>query len=344
MADPRFFDRQGPFTLGAILEATEARVAHGTDLNRRLEDVAPLSLADERHLAFLDNPKYTTAFRKSGAGACFVTEALAGEAPRHMVPLVSSAPYLAYARAAHLFYPSIGTAAPVSLASGNIHPSASIGEDCRISPLATIGPGAEIGNRTVIGDGARVGRGVVIGEAGVIHANVTISHAIVGVGVEILPGACIGQEGFGFAPNPPGYITVPQLGRVLIGDNVSIGANTTIDRGAGPDTVIGDDCRIDNLVQIAHNVTLGRGCVLAAQVGISGSTKIGDYVVMGGQVGLAGHLAVASGVTLAARTGVTREIRKPGTYAGFPAVPITEWRTQIAHAKRAAKKRKENDG
>ena len=343
MADPRFFDRKGPFTLGDIISVAGASLSSENDPNRIFDDVAPLSGATARNVTFLENPKYIGAFKKTHAGACFVNQRNAPEAPDGTIVLTTETPYRAFALAAGLFYP----ADPVIDANANnspIHPTARIGENCSIAPSAVIGAHVDIGDGSRIGPNVCIKRGVVVGRNCTIHDSVTISHALLGDRIEIHSGARIGQDGFGFAPDPPGYITVPQLGRVIIGNDVSIGANTTIDRGAGPDTIIGDDCRIDNLVQIAHNVELGRGCVLAAQVGISGSTKIGEYVVMGGQVGLAGHLTVASGVVLAVKSGVTHDLREPGTYGGFPAVPAREWRTQVALLRRLAKKKDKNDG
>ena len=153
-------------------------------------------------------------------------------------------------------------------------------------------------------------------------------------------GVRIGQDGFGFATGAEGHVKVPQLGRVIIGDDVEIGANTTIDRGAGPDTVIGAGTQIDNLVQIGHNVVLGRGCVVVAQVGISGSTKVGDYVVIGGQVGLAGHLSIGNKVRIAAQSGVMRDVAEGETVGGSPATTMRDWLRRVAIVDRLARKGK----
>ena len=157
--------------------------------------------------------------------------------------------------------------------------------------------------------------------------------------MSIFPGVRIGQEGFGFAVDKSGHVRVPQLGRVLIEDDVEIGANTTVDRGAGPDTVIGQGCRIDNLVQIAHNVRIGRGTMIAAQAGIAGSATIGDFVLIGGQVGVLGHLTVGDGVRLVGQSGIIRDIEPGETYAGSPAVPVRQWHRQTAQLARLAKGR-----
>jgi len=343
MADPRFFDRQGPFVLRDILTRVGFEDAPQRGADVQFLDVAPLDTAGPEDISFLDNPKYLDAFKATRAGACFVDPAQSVHCPTATIALETSTPYRAFARAAAAFYPT-ESGLDVSSDAPAVHPTARVAPRCTIAPDVTIGPGAEIGEGTTIGPQVHIGRGVVIGKDCTIHHAATVTHAIIGARVEIGPGVRIGQCGFGFAPDPPGYVAVPQLGRVLIGDDVNIGANTTIDRGAGPDTEIGDHSRLDNLVQIAHNVVLGKGCVIAAQVGISGSTKVGDYVVMAGQVGLAGHLTVAGGITLAGKAGVTHDLPNPGTYGGFPAVPVRDWRLKVATLSRLAKKRDRKDG
>ena len=210
-----------------------------------------------------------------------------------------------------------------------IDENATLGVDCRVDAGAVIGPRSEIGARCHIGANTVVDAGSVIGSDCVIGACASLSHCLIGNRVVIYPGARIGQDGFGFFSGPEGHLRIPQIGRVIIHDDVEIGANTTIDRGSGPDTIIGEGCMIDNLVQIAHNVRLGRGCVIAGQVGISGSTKLGDFVFCGGQVGLAGHVTIGDGVKLAAKTGVMRDIAPGLAYAGAPAVPLAQWKRQV---------------
>jgi UDP-3-O-[3-hydroxymyristoyl] glucosamine N-acyltransferase len=235
--------------------------------------------------------------------------------------LVSPHPYKSYALAAQYFYPFEKP-------------------DPLVSPHAVVGEGVKIGAGTSIEAGVVIGKNVEIGEDCHIGANAVISHAVIGDNVRIYPGVCIGQDGFGFAIDPAGHVKVPQLGRVIIGDSVEIGANTTIDRGAGPDTEIGSGTWLDNLVQIGHNVKMGRGCVMVAQSGISGSTVLEDYVVIAGQVGIAGHLRIGMGAQIAAKSGLMKDVAPRSEMMGYPAVPIKQFMRQIATLNRLIKPKK----
>ncbi|SEH24578.1 UDP-3-O-(3-hydroxymyristoyl)glucosamine N-acyltransferase [Magnetospirillum fulvum] len=324
MADSRFFTVAGPFALEALAGISGATRRDESDPSALFVDVASLDSAGPQHVSFLDNRKYLDAFQASRAGLCVVAPAMAEKAPKGMALLLSDDPYRAYARIAQAFYPVLPPE-PWQAPTAWVDPSASVGEGCRIEPGAVVGARAEIGRRCRIAANAVVGDGVVIGDDCTIGAGATLSHAVLGHRVVIYPGARIGQDGFGFAMGPQGHLKVPQLGRVVIGNGVEIGANTTIDRGAGPDTVIGDGCMIDNLVQIGHNVHLGRGCVLVSQVGVSGSTHLGDFVAAGGQAGLTGHLHIGSGARIAAQSGVMRDIAPGETVGGSPAVAMADW-------------------
>lgn len=312
MADPRFFSKSGDKTLQEIAGLTGAEMRGDAALV--LSDVAPLDIAGVGHLSFFDNRKYLDQFKVTRASACFVSPAMVEFAPAGCALLVSGNPYKAYALAAQAFYPQ--------KRDGFVH------------PRAEIGAGAEIGEGTVIEAGAVIGENVVIGKHCWIGANAVISHAVIGNHVSIYRGAAIGQDGFGFAIDPAGFVKVPQLGRVVIGDHVEIGANTTIDRGAGPDTEIGAGTWIDNLVQIGHNVKIGKGCVIVAQVGVSGSTVIEDYVMLGGQVGVAGHLRIGSGARIAAQSGIMRNVPAGEEQMGSPAMPMKQFMKQVAALKR----------
>jgi UDP-3-O-[3-hydroxymyristoyl] glucosamine N-acyltransferase len=239
-------------------------------------------------------------------------------APDNLVCLFSEKPYKAYAKIASLFYSFE--------MKGEIHSTAIV------SKTAIIGNNVSIGAYTVIGDN------VVIGDNCNIGSHVTIDCTVIGKNVRVHNGARIGQDGFGFAIDETGALPVPQLGRVLINDHVNIGANTCIDRGSGPDTVIGAGTIIDNLVQIAHNVNIGQGCVITAQVGIAGSTTIGDYCVFGGQAGIAGHLNIGQAVQVGAQSGVTRDTKAGQKLMGFPARPVREFWKDQAHFKKLISK------
>ncbi|MGE5478612.1 MAG: UDP-3-O-(3-hydroxymyristoyl)glucosamine N-acyltransferase [Bacteroidales bacterium] len=329
MADPRFFTVAGPFSLARLAEISGAELAPGADPAMQLSDVAALDQAGASDISFLDNRKYLASFQGSQAGAAIVHPDLADRAPTGMALLLSKDPYRAYAKVAQAFYPR-PKVEPWVAPTAFVDPSAKVGEGCRLDYGAVVGAGAEIGARCHIGPNAVIADGVVLGDDCIVGANATVQFALVGRNVVIYPGARIGQDGFGFAMGPQGHLKVPQLGRVIIGDNVEIGANTTIDRGAGPDTIIGAGSMIDNLVQIGHNVQLGRGCVIVAQVGISGSTKLGDFVAAGGQAGLAGHLTIGVGARIAAQAGVAKDIPAGQTVGGTPAVPQMDWLRQSA--------------
>ena len=326
MADPRFFDRSGPFTLAELAEISGAPLSEGSDPGRVIHDVAPLERAEPDQLSFLDNPKYKPAFQTSRAGACAVKPELADSAPDGMALLLSDNPYKTYGLIARALYPK-PTPRPGIADSAIVDPGALVSSEAEIAAGVVIEAGAEIGARCTIRPNAVIGCGVVIGDDTEVGANATLSHCLVGSRVRIYPGVRIGQDGFGFAIDPAGHVVVPQLGRVIIEDDVEIGANATIDRGAGPDTVIGRGCMIDNLVQIGHNVEIGAGSVLVAQVGVSGSTKLGRFVVVAGQAGLAGHLTIGDGARVGGQSGVMRDVPPGEDVFGSPAMPSRQyWR------------------
>jgi UDP-3-O-[3-hydroxymyristoyl] glucosamine N-acyltransferase len=338
MAYPRFFTTAGPFSVAALAERIGARIAGAANGALLLTDVAPLETAEPAHVSFLDNPKYVDALRITRAGAAFLHPDRAEAAPAGLTLLLTPVPYRAYALAAQAFYPD-PPPTPGIAASAAIDPSAKLGEGCAVEANAVIGPRVELGRRCLIAAGAVIGAGCVLGDDVRVGAQATLSHCFIGSRVRLYPGVRIGQDGFGFAPDPTGHVKVPQLGRVIIGDDVEVGANSTIDRGAGPDTIIGAGTMIDNLVQIGHNVQVGRGCVLVAQVGISGSARFGDFVMAGGQSGYAGHLTIGSGARIAAQAGVMRDVEPGETVVGSPAQPSRDYWRQVALMKRLAGKK-----
>jgi UDP-3-O-[3-hydroxymyristoyl] glucosamine N-acyltransferase len=339
VADPRFFTRTAPKSLAEIAGFSGVALPPDVDGARKIVDVAPLQVATAEHLSFFDNRKYLDAFRTSGAGVCFARPNDAQHAPAGMVVLATAEPYKAYALTVQAFYPE-------AAATGQIHPAAvvaptaRIGADTEIAAGAVIEDHAEIGIGCKIGPNAVVGRAVQIGDHTVVGANASLSHCMIGNHVVIYPGVRIGQPGFGFAFNYDRPIKVPQLGRVVIEDYVEIGANSTVDRGAGPDTIIRQGTMIDNLVQIAHNVEIGRGVILAGQAGVSGSTKVGDYTVIGGKAGLTGHITIGKGARIAAASGVMRDVADGESVGGSPALPLRDWLKQTALLNRLLRKTK----
>ena len=338
MADTRFFDRAGPHSLTALARLSGARLLDPADGERLIADVAPLETARPDEVTFLDNRKYTEAFTRSRAGAAFIDERGADRAPPGMALLITRAPYKAFARAAQAFYPDTAPR-PGRAPSAIVDPTATVPEDCQIGAHVVIEAGVRLGARCRIGPNTVIGQAVELGDDCRIGANVTLSHCLIGARVVLHPGVRIGQAGFGFAPDPNGPVKIPQLGRVIIGDDVDIGANTTIDRGSGHDTVIGPGTMIDNLVQIGHNVAIGRFCVLAGQVGVSGSTRLGDFVMAGGQAGFAGHLTIGNGARIAAKSGLMRDVAPGETVGGSPAVPMRLFMKQVAILQRLARKK-----
>ncbi len=333
MADPRFYIKAAPKTLGELAQLSGADIGSGSASDYLIDDVGALDRAGKTQISFLDNVKYKDAFLTTGAGACIVFPDVAALAPAGVHLLISKNPYKTYALVAQAFYPDALPAARVA-SSARVHESAVVGKGCVIDDNAVIAEGVELGDGVWVCANAVIGRHVKIGAQTRIGSNAVISHAQIGANVRIYPGVCIGQDGFGFAIDPAGHVKVPQLGRVIIHDSVEVGANTTIDRGSGPDTVIGQGTWIDNLVQIGHNVQIGRGCVIVSQVGISGSTVIEDFVVLAGQVGVAGHLRIGRGARIGAKSGILRDIPAGAELMGFPALPIKQFYRQVAYFNR----------
>ena len=345
MADPRFYDNRGPHNLAGICARVGTEVPDGADPARMIEDLAGLEGAGPSHLTFYSGGRdMAPAFQTSRAGVCLVPrKSASAKVPDGMVLLpVASVPH-AFATVAAQFYPEASQT--VWTQAESISPAARIGRDVVLGPGAVIGAGAEIGDRVRIGANTVIGPGVAIGQSCEIGNNVSISHAYIGDRVTILPGAAIGQPGFGFASSVAGHVKIPQLGRVIIQDGVEIGAGTTIDRGALGDTVIGEGAKIDNLVQIGHNVQIGRHVVLVSQVGIAGSSTVADFSVLGGQVGIADHVRIGPGSRLAARSAMVsgQELEGGQDYGGVPAKPVREWLREIHAVSQLVRRRKRDD-
>ncbi len=330
MIDSRFFTPKGPFTLAQLAEATGSVLSPKADPEMKVANVGALLTAGPTEIAFLDNPKFAQDLPNTKAGAVIINPAVWEQVPAGTPALLTPEPYKTYARIAQMFYPITFADTPGIASTAVIDPSATIGNNCFIGSHVVIGPQVKIGNDVAIGANTVIERAVEIGDGTQIASLVSLSHCLIGQRVRILPGVRIGQEGFGFAIDPAGHIRIPQLGRVLIEDDVEIGANSTIDRGAGTDTVIKRHVMIDNLVQIAHNVVIGPGSIIVAQAGIAGSCHLGAGVAVGGQVGIAGHLTIGDGAQLAGQSGVMQNVEPRERMMGSPAMPIRQYFRQIA--------------
>ncbi len=345
-----FFPQPTPITLRQIIELTGAEVVDGVDIDLLFTDVAPLDRAKSTDISFFDNAAYAEQAKATLAGVCFVGKRLLDRIPPTTVALVSPEPYRAFALLAGHMYPAALIPQAIHAVKESVSPTASIDASAKLEQGVTIdsgvviGANAEIGRNTVIAANAVIGANVKIGRDSYIGANASIIHSLIGNRVIIHGGARIGQDGFGFAMGPKGHLKVPQIGRVIIQDNVEIGANTCIDRGANRDTVIGEGTKIDNQVQIGHNVEIGRHCVIVAQVGISGSTILEDYVVLGGQVGVVGHIRIGMGSQIAGSSNVNSDVPAGSRWGGTPAKPVREWFREISTLKNLAKKGKASEG
>lgn len=349
MADPDFFPVATSLDFSEIAAIVGVELPFGVDPARRIVSAAALETAGAGDIAYMDNPKYTAAFAATGAGLCLVSPRFAARAPAGTVALVTAAPYHAFARVLARFFPQALRPQSMFGAQGVapgafVHATATLEADVTVDPGAVIGPGAEIGSGTIVASHAVIGPQVRIGRDCAVGAGATIQSALIGNRVIIHPGVRIGQDGFGFAMSPRGHLKVPQTGRVIIQDDVEIGANACIDRGASRDTVIGEGTKIDNLVQIGHNVVIGRHCVIVSQVGIAGSCTLEDFVVLGGQVGLAGHLTVGMGAQVAAQSGVAGDIPRGARFGGYPAQPALSWARESALLKQLVARRGKASG
>ena len=330
MINKNFFSKNKEFfTLAQVLEITGSTLPENAnyDLNKKIYDVATIEKATQNDISFFHSAAYLEKFLKSEAGFCFMEEKSVEKAPSTMIAIVNANPYFAYGKFLSEFYfdqkPSNDEEkiSPQAM----ISKSAIMGEGLIIKAGAVIGNNVKIGNNCFIGAGSVIGDNCEIGNNGTIEALVAISHCIIGDNVIIHNGVKIGQDGFGFAYNNGKLQKILQLGIVEIHNDVEIGANSCIDRGAIGITVIFNQVKIDNLVQIGHNVIIGEGTVIAGCAGVAGSTIIGKFVQVGGRANIAGHLEIGDGAKIAGASGVAKSVAPMQSVAGYPAIPIKNW-------------------
>jgi UDP-3-O-[3-hydroxymyristoyl] glucosamine N-acyltransferase len=335
MAQPRFFEQPPSSTLAELAALTKAHLVGASRGGLEVKGLASLDEAGPMHLTFFDNLKYADQLAATKAGACLVSARFEATVPAHVAILRAVNPFHDFVQIARELY---GDALRPQSWFGNagiapsaiIDPTAHLEDGVIVDPLAVIGPNVEIGAGTVIGAGAIIGADVRIGRDCNVGARSAIQCALIGNNVLIHPACSIGQDGFGFIFfGPDGHLKVPQTGRVLIQNNVEVGAGTTIDRGSLRDTVIGEGTKIDNQVQIGHNVTIGRHCLLAAQIGLAGSLTIGDNVALGAKVGINNHLHIGDGAQVTAMSAVKDDIPANGRWGGHFAKPTKQWFREI---------------
>lgn len=343
MTAPLFFPAPAPIRLGDLAAALGATLGAAASAERMVASIAPLEAAGPDDLAFLDNAAYARFASETRAGACLIAPKFVDRLAAGTAALITPEPYRAFARAAALLFPAAARPQSVfgteGVAPGAfIHPTARLEAGVTVDPGAVIGPGAEIGRGTLIAAHAVIGPEVRIGRDCAIGPHASITHALIGNRVIVHAGARIGQDGFGFAMGPKGHLKVPQIGRVILQDDVDIGANSTIDRGANRDTIVGEGSKIDNLVQIGHNVVIGRHCVIVGQAGVSGSSVLEDYAVLAGQAGIAGHVRIGMGAQVGAKAGVMADIPAGAKVLGSPAKPARQFFREVASLERLAQK------
>lgn len=340
MVNSNFYRNLGPRKLTAIADfLQDFREAPKIHEDVAIHDIKILQEASSNDISFLSNIKYSQFLKNTKATACIVPKDFTGEVNPNTVLLRAENSYFAYGKLIDFFYAPVKSYPAKIMKSAYVAESATIGKNCYVGHNAVIEDNVVIGDDSIIEAGSFIGTGVVIGRNARIESNVSINYSVIGDDVVILSGAKIGQDGFGFSTEKGMHHKIFHTGIVKIGNNVEIGANTTIDRGSLQDTIIEDLCRIDNLVQIGHSVKIGKGSIIVAQAGIAGSSVIGKYCALGGQVGVAGHLNIGDGAQVAAQGGVAQNIEAGKIVGGSPAVPIMDWHRQSIIMKQLINKR-----
>jgi len=343
MSEPVFLRQSGGLTLDEVSALTGATLASTKPHSRRIVSIAPLDRASPHDLTFFVNRNFASAAAATHAGACLTTTSLAKSLPSQTAVLTVQEPYRAFVTVARELFPQALRPSSLSgagdFANAHVDPSARMEDGVTIDPGAVIGPSVEIGNGSIIGANAVIGAEVRIGRDCSIGASTIISNTLIGDRVIIHPGCKIGQDGFGFVMGGKGHLKIPQVGRVIIQDDVEIGAGTTIDRGAIRDTVIGEGTKIDNLVQVGHNVSIGRHCIIVAQTGISGSSTREDFVVLGARVGLNNNVTIGEGAQIAGISVVHGDVPPGARWGGTPAKPVKQWFREMMILERLARQK-----
>ncbi len=339
MTDPVFFVPTRRYSAFEVANLTGSELADPAHSGNEIRGIASVAEGGEGMLVYAEGKGNAHLAARVNAAAILCTSDLAAKVPSGVAVIVTRRPQAAFALIGRLLFPAAASPAPMTGETGvspraHIDPSARLEPGVIVEPGAVIGPDVAVGSGTIVAPNAIIGRMCQIGRNAYVGPGATVQYAMLGNRVVIHAGARIGQDGFGFVGGPTGPERMPQIGRVVIQDNVEIGANATVDRGALSDTVIGENTKIDNLVQIAHNVRIGRNCLIAGLVGISGSVTVGDNVVMGGGVGIADHRTIGTGAQLAAGSGVMHDVPAGEVWAGFPAEPMMMFTRKVTMMRR----------
>lgn len=337
MVDSRFFKNNGPFTLAEVANICGGELVNIANADLVVENIANMETANKKDICFFYNRKAKVKAGEIKASACVTSADMVEFVNKETAIIICNNPKVAALQLNKAFYSEYVQAPSIS-ATAKIHPSAKIGEGCFIGDFVVIGENVEIGNNCRIEPNVVINRGCILGDNCRIGSSAYVSYCIMGNDCYIYSGARIGCDGFGFETIQGQHIRIPQLGKVIIGNSVEVGANSCVDRGALDDTVIGDGCKIDNAVMIAHGVKIGRGCILVSQVGVAGSSTLGDYVVLAGQVGVADHINIGSGTQVGAQSGVMRNVAAGGVVMGSPTVPLKDYMRQTSFLQKNSRK------